>query len=135
MGHTQNSIERVREHLDMATPPDAHLSTLAAIETLLPTITGMRKRGFSLANIATLLKESGLTISEGTLKNYIQRLGRTSTKLSMNKVRADATARAIKVAVSRPAKRAAFEPRSESYDIGSTMANHGGKDWVDRSMA
>lgn len=132
MKYTKESIDSIRKRLDEAPAPELPRSLLATIEELLPTINGMKKRRFKLENIASLLTESGVAISEDTLKNYIQRISRRATAATPpkpsekksrtpRKSRAVAAARAATQANAAPQPAAVqtstFQPRLDSNDI------------------
>jgi hypothetical protein len=81
IGITQ--IEAIREAL-LALPPAPKMpndgTKRGAVAALAPELLNLRRQGYGLETLAAFLKEKGLAISSGTLKNYLQRAGATRTK-------------------------------------------------------
>jgi hypothetical protein len=77
--------------------PTQELSKQAAVAVLAREITSLRKRGYTLMQIAEALRGEGLDIATPTLKNYLQR-----------------TKPAPKNAAKSPAKKTADTPRPPS---------------------
>jgi hypothetical protein len=53
---------------------------MGAVAALAPELLGLRRKGWGLEALAAMLGQSGLQITAGTLKNYLQRAGATRTK-------------------------------------------------------
>ena len=87
IGITQ--IEAIRAAL-MALPPAPKIpndgTKRGAVAALAPELLNLRRQGYGLETLATFLKEKGLAISSGTLKNYLQRAGATRTKRRQKKI-------------------------------------------------
>lgn len=82
-------IESLREALKALPPPPKVRNDgtkRGAIAALAPELFGLRRQGYGLETLAAFLKEKGLEISSGTLKNYLQRAGATRTKRRQRKV-------------------------------------------------
>jgi hypothetical protein len=82
-------IEAIREAL-MALPPASKIpnsgTKRGAVAALAPELLSLRRQGYGLETLAAFLKEKGLAISSGTLKNYLQRAGATRTKRRQIKI-------------------------------------------------
>ena len=87
IGITQ--IETIRAAL-MALPPAPKMpndgTKRGAVAALAPELLNLRRQGYGLETLAAFLKEKGLAISSGTLKNYLQRAGATRTKRRQRKI-------------------------------------------------
>lgn len=84
-----------------------------AVRLLGREIAELKKRGYTLEQIAQALSASGLPISTPTLKNYLQRTGRSSRKS-----RASAGVNARASVRKQPASaRGSFAPSNDSDEI------------------
>jgi hypothetical protein len=64
--------------LPQASARPAHATTkMKAVAALASELTALRARGWGLQALAAFLAEGGVTISTGTLKNYLPRAGAT----------------------------------------------------------
>jgi hypothetical protein len=76
-------IDSLREALTKLPPPPKVPNggtKKGAIAALAPELLRLRRQGYGLETLAAFLREKGLAISSGTLKNYLQRAGATRTK-------------------------------------------------------
>jgi methionine synthase II (cobalamin-independent) len=87
--------------------PKQELSKQAAVAVLAREITSLRKRGYTLVQVAEALRGEGLDIATPTLKNYLQRTKPTP-----------------KNAAKSPAKKTADTPRplSDSKRMGDSRS-------------
>jgi intein/homing endonuclease len=80
---TLERIEEIRSEL-RALPPAPRIRTiatkLAAIEKIASELLALRRMGYGLDTLATVLASKGLVIAPGTLKNYLRRCGATLRK-------------------------------------------------------
>ncbi len=68
---TSDTVEKIRQHLDsLPTPVSDSLSIRKAVNLLVPQITALREKGYTLAEIATHLNSAGLLVAQSTLRNY-----------------------------------------------------------------
>ena len=88
-------------------------SKRAAIAMLSREIAELKRRGYTLEQVAEALSGSGLPISTPTLKNYLHRQRRTAERTKGS--RAGSTRRAAGKQAASPA--AAFRPAPDSDDI------------------
>jgi hypothetical protein len=81
---TVAQVDEIRRQLAAQPPAPTvrgdSVSKLAAVTAAAPELLGLRRNGWGIAALAAFLTEKGLPISEGTLKNYLQRVGATRTK-------------------------------------------------------
>lgn len=76
MKYTTEQLDNIAAKLrDMPAveKPKQELSKQAAVAVLVREITSLRKRGYTLVQIAEALRGEGLDIATPTLKNYLQR--------------------------------------------------------------
>ncbi len=120
-------------------PPEAS-TKMGAVAALAPELLGLRRKGWGLAALAAMLREGGLEITSGTLKNYLQRAGATRTRRRSRRERAPtptpsplslpappakqtpATARGYPVVVrpdpaAHPREPGTFVPREDTKDL------------------
>lgn len=100
MKYTTEQLDTIAARLrDMPAveKPKQQLSKQAAVAVLAREITSLRKRGYTLVQIAEALRGEGLDIATPTLKNYLQR-----------------TKSAPKIAAKTAAKKTADTPRPPS---------------------
>jgi hypothetical protein len=88
-------------------------SKQAAIALLSREIAELKRRGYTIEQVAEALSGSGLPISTPTLKNYLHRSSRIAGKQS-GSTRVNARTARRKQTVSTPAS---FEPGPDSEDI------------------
>lgn len=68
---TSETVEKIRQHLDsLPDPVSDSLSIRKAVNLLVPQITALREKGYTLAEIATHLNSAGLLVAQSTLRNY-----------------------------------------------------------------
>ena len=86
---TAANIDSLREAL-AALPPPPKVSNATtkrgAIAALARNCSSSAARRYGLESLSVFLKEKGLAISSGTLKNYLQRSGATRTKRRKRKI-------------------------------------------------
>ena len=64
------SIRKRLESLPEVKPSERHLSMRETVEALKPTISELRKRGYSIEAIASELSKDGVKVAASTLKLY-----------------------------------------------------------------
>jgi hypothetical protein len=72
--------QRVME--DSPTCNTTEVPKVEAMRLLLPQIKTMQAKGYGLAHIAKLLSQTGISVTEVTLKNYVNRLKASTEKAS-----------------------------------------------------
>lgn len=106
-----SAIEAAERVMDQApTCNVTELTKTEAMRRLLSPIAAMQAKGYGLAQIARVLTESGISLTEVSLKNYLTRLSVETGKEPGRKARRDGTRRqAVPVASEKQA--AAAPPR------------------------
>ena len=72
--------ERVME--DSPTCHTTEVTKVEAMRLLLPQIKAMQAKGYGLSHIAKVLSQTGIAVTEVTLKNYVNRLKAPTEKVS-----------------------------------------------------
>jgi hypothetical protein len=89
-----SAIEAAERVMDQAPTCNAtELSKAEAMRRLLSPIAAMQAKGYGLAQIARVLSESGIALTEASLKNYLTRLSAATEKEPGRKGRRDGTRR------------------------------------------
>ena len=94
MKYTQEQIEAIAESLRKLPPVEKkkeELSKFEAVKALSKEIAGMQKKGYSIEQIATALRESSLDIATPTLKSYLQRAKQQGTAKRKAQPKTDTT--------------------------------------------
>ncbi len=85
---TPEAVEKIGKQLDsIPDPVSDSLSFRKAIDLLVPRITALRDKGYTLAEIADHLNSAGLPLAESTLRNYARQPRRRRRKPSPPGVR------------------------------------------------
>ena len=117
MGKTVEDIEAIGAYLDSLPPKETKKRMVEnkseAVAMLQKNIEGMRQRGYSLEDIATILAERGVEIAGPTLKSYLQRTKPSSKKPSLK--------RKASAAGTSPGDGSQAQPASQSQPPAQTI--------------
>jgi hypothetical protein len=88
-----------------------------AVKGMYPTIRGVLKKGYSYAEVATMLKKAEITISETTLRQYIQEIVKQNKKSSQT-TQKDEQSKSVEIVQSQ-----ANDSDEVSLDLNIDVAN------------